>query len=130
MPVNLALWNCELWSGNVGDLKLLDTFHHRSLRRIMHMFMNQMKLERLTNKKVRLKFGNISKLSEIWKARLLLFIGRTARQPESRLSYESIAATIQGKRLNGRPFRTNKDAIVETMRELIPSTPHFGNTEH
>ena len=74
---------------------------------------------------MRLKFGNASKLSEIWKARLLLFIGRTARQPESRLSHKAITATIQGKRLNGRPFRTNKDAIVETIREFIPSTPHL-----
>ena len=79
MPVNLSLWDYELWSGNVGDLKLLDTFHHRTLRRIMHMSMNQVKLERLTNKKARLKFGKTSKLSEIWKTRLLLFIGRTAR---------------------------------------------------
>ena len=55
MSVNLALWNCELWSGNVGDLKLLDTFHHRSLRRIMHISMNQVKLERLTNKKSEVK---------------------------------------------------------------------------
>ena len=89
-----------------------------------------MKHERLTNEKVRLRFGNVTKLSEIWKARLLLFIGRTARQTDHRLCYKDITATICIKRIIGRLFRINKDAIVETIRKLILSTLHFGNTEY
>ena len=79
---------------------------------------------------MRSRFGKIKKLSEIWKSRLLLFVGRTTRQPELRLSYKAITATTHSKRIIGWPFRTNKDAIVEITRELVPSTPHFGNTEY
>ena len=130
IPVNLALWNCKLWSGNIVVLKALDTFHHKSVRRILHILISQVKVEKLTNKHIRTKFSNIKQLSEIWRSRLLLFMGRASRQPSLKLSFQAITATIPGKRLTGRPFRTNKDAIVESIRKLIPCTPHYENTDY
>jgi len=39
IPMNLMLWGSENWSGNKADIKLLDTFHHKSIRRILGISM-------------------------------------------------------------------------------------------
>ena len=130
IPANLALCNSETWSGNQQDLELLDVFHHRSIRRILNISMLQVKDERLKNSQVRKKSGNIKNLSEIWRSRLLNFAGRVARQPSSTLSRKSLSIVMDGNRSTGRPFRTNKDALFESLRLLIPSMPHKGNIDY
>ena len=126
IPINLVLWNSEIWSGNKADLKAIDTFHHKAIRRILHINMNQVKNERITNEEIRCRFNNIPPLSTIWRQRLLKFIGRSARQNHSSLSFLTLSLHIKGSRSRGRPYRTNKDAIVESLRGLIPSLPENG----
>ena len=94
MPVNLALWNCELWSGNRSDLQLLDVFHHRTLRRILNVIMNQVKDEKITNAQLRTKFGNIKSVSDIWRQMLILFLVRNARKTTSNISFKAITAVM------------------------------------
>ena len=126
IPVNLVLWNAEIWSGNQADLDALDIFHHKAIRRILHINMIQVKDERLKNEELRKRFGNIPSLSVLWRQRLLKFIGRAARQKSSSLSHRTLSLHIDGLRPRGRPYRTCKDATVEALRQLIPSIPENG----
>ena len=86
MPVNFTLWNGETWAGNKTDLCLLDTFMHKTIRRIMKISMKKACDEKNSNVMLRKGFGNLSPLSEIWRHRLLKFVGRTSRQNPNALS--------------------------------------------
>ena len=92
--------------------------------------MLQVKDEKLKNVQVWQKFGNIKSLSETQRTRLLKFVGRVARQPSSTLSLKSLTTVMDGTRIVRRPFRLNKDAIVESLRILILSIPYKGNINY
>jgi len=127
IPVNLLLWNSESWSGNSTDLQQIDVFHHKTIRRILGINMADVKEHHITNESIRRQFGNIDLLSTIWRKRVLTFIGRTICQPNTALSKQCLSGSVGGKRIKGRPFRTCKDAFIESIRLLIPSMPHTGN---
>ena len=96
IPVNLTLWNGETWAGNLSDLKLLDVFYHKAIRRILRIRMLQIKDERISNSKLRAKILVGKSLSEIWRFRLLKFIGRTVRQDVNSMSRACLTLYIKG----------------------------------
>ena len=65
MPVNLALWNCETWTGNKNDLNMLDSFYHKAIRRILGIRMNRVCDEHIKNDQIRKLFGGVKPLSHI-----------------------------------------------------------------
>ena len=85
IPVNLALWNCETWSGNKMDMDILDVFFHKSIRRILGINMTEAKEKSVSNVKLRKRFGNANSLSHIMTCRMLKFVRRTARQDPRKL---------------------------------------------
>jgi len=85
-PVNFPLWNGETWAGNKTGLRLLDTFTHVAIRRIMKISMKRVQDEKITNELLRKRFGILVPLSEIWRCRLLKVVGRTSRQEPNALS--------------------------------------------
>ena len=115
IPVNFALWNGETWSGNKFDLNLLDVFFHKAIRRILNISMSRVKEERISNFRLRKKFRADRSLSEAWRFHLLKFVGRTVRQDDNALSKLFLAAHIDGPLLRGRPFRKNKDLILDYL---------------
>ena len=123
IPVNLALWNCKTWSGNKMDMNILDVFFHKSIRRILGISMTEVKERSITNIKLRKRFGNINSLSHIMTYRRLKFVGRTVRQDLRMLLQRILTSFTPGNLIRGRPFRTNREAIAEAIRILIPSTP-------
>ena len=62
------------------DLDILDRFYYKMIRRILHISMNEVKENKITNGEMRKKFGSIPKLSNLWRTRMLKFIDRTVRQ--------------------------------------------------
>ena len=130
ITVNFALWNGETWSGNKGDLALLDAFHHKATRRILNISMSKVKEQHLKNSKLRKDFGGLKPLSEIWLSRLLKFAGRTLRQTDDALSKRFLTIFINKNRIIGRPFRTCKDAMLEGPQVLIPSAPKNGSFKY
>ena len=81
-PMNLMLWGSENWSGNKADIAKMNTFHHKSTRRILGITMGRVKEEEITNEDVRGRFGNIEPMRDTWRKRQLLFIGRIVRLKE------------------------------------------------
>ena len=114
-PVNLALWNCETWAGNKNDLKILDGFYHKAIRRILGIRMKRACEEHVKNDQVRKWFGGVKPLSHVWRWRLLEHVGRSTRQTPSTLPRLCLSLHIDGKLERGRPFRTNKDATSRVL---------------
>jgi hypothetical protein len=52
ISINLLMWGCETWALKAENVKNLDVFIHRAVRRILGIKMQQVKDERITNKKV------------------------------------------------------------------------------
>ena len=127
IPVNLTLWNGETWLGNKTDLALLDAFHHKTIRRILHISMANVTKLRLKNKIIRSKFGNIKKLSDLWRSHLLKYVSWSTHQNEISIPKQILSAHVSGKRICGQPFWTIKDTTIESIRLMIPSTLHNGN---
>ena len=126
IPMNLMLWGGENWSGNKADIKLLDTFHHKSIRRILGISMGRVRDEEITNSEIRRRFGSIESLSVTWRKRQLLFIGRIVRLDRKLYPPLLLTATVDGKRSRGRPFHTVKDAFVDSLTLVFPSLDRRG----
>ena len=126
IPMNLMLWGSENWSGNKADIKLLDTFHHKSIRRILGITMGRVKDEEITNSEIRRRFGGIEALSVTWRKRQLLFIGRIVRLDRNSYPPLLLTATVDGNRSRGRPFRTVKDAFVDNLTSVFPRLDRRG----
>jgi hypothetical protein len=55
---NIALWGSESWALKEEDRFKLETFHHKSLRRMCHLTMWDVAEHRITNETVRMTAGN------------------------------------------------------------------------
>ena len=58
IPVNLLLWGCETWAIKAENLRILNVFIHRSIRRILGITIQQVQDERIRNDEVRKRFGH------------------------------------------------------------------------
>ena len=92
--------------------------------------MKEVEEERMSNRKLRRRFGGIKSLSKTWRCRLLKCIERTIRHDEHVLPTLFLSMCVKGSMSHGRPFRKNKDSIVESLRTLIPSVPESGDHKH
>ena len=52
MPINLLLWGCECWALKESSLNDIEVFIHQSIRRILGIKMEDVKNERISNKKI------------------------------------------------------------------------------
>ena len=62
--MNLTLHGSENWSGNEADLKKIDVFYHKSIRKILGIRMSALKEEEINNEEVRRRFGGINNVTE------------------------------------------------------------------
>ena len=62
-------------------------------------------------------------LSYVWRCRLLNYVVRSIRQSTTTLPRVHLSLCVEGKLERGRPFRTCKDTISESIRMLMMSMP-------
>ena len=74
IPVNLALWNGETWAENKNNLKLLDNFYCKAIRRILGIRIKRVCEECIKNEQIREWFRRVKALSHIWRCRILKYI--------------------------------------------------------
>ena len=84
--------------------------------------MHQVKDERTINEDFRMGFNNVKSLFEIWRCRILKFIGRVACQNPAFLPRMFLSASIDNEIAVGKLFRKCKDALVQSICMLIPKT--------
>jgi hypothetical protein len=71
IPINLLLWGCETWALNTSNYKALDSFIHKTVRRILGIRMLQVKEEGITNKLVRERLFKLPDAESMIKATLI-----------------------------------------------------------
>ena len=52
IPINIAIWKGNMWSGNKTDLKLLCDFYHKAIRRTLGIRMKCAIEEHIKNEKI------------------------------------------------------------------------------
>ena len=92
---------------------MLDTFLHRSIRRILKIFWP----ERVTNEELRHMAG-VDKISNMVKVRRWIWLGHTLRMSEGAHPRVAIGWTPEGKRERGRPKETWRRTVEKERRGL------------
>ena len=82
IPLNLLFWGCESWALQKSHIRKLDTFIHRSIRRIIGIGMQQVHDERISNERVRKTFFSIPDAESQLTIRQMTYIGKLTRAPE------------------------------------------------
>ena len=128
IPLNLALWGHECWARKAQDIKKLEAFHHKSMRRILHINMQRVKDERIKNSEIRKQFNNIDTIEDTIIKRQLQFVGKIMRQGKDKVPGNMISATIKGhKRKAGRPQTNTRDSIYSSLQRILPEIPETGD---
>ena len=92
IPLNLALWGCESWALRETMVRKLETFFHRSIRRILGITWTQVIDEHITNDSVRMRFCHIPSLWNQIAKWQLTFIGKVVRNSDSQIPTRLLTA--------------------------------------
>ena len=99
--ISVLLYGSETWKMTKGDEYLLDTFLHKSLRRILKVYLPQ----RVRNETVRERAG-MEPISSMIKKRRWKWIGHVLRMDKTKHARVALTWTPEGKRRRGRPKET------------------------
>jgi exonuclease III len=104
LPLNTALWGAESWTLTADNERKLETFHHKSIRRILNINMFEVEAGKITNTKLRTAFGKIRNISEFIHERQLNWLGHLLHLPDSRQTKKLVNAWVANpRRGKGQP---------------------------
>jgi hypothetical protein len=121
LPVNTLLWGCESWAISAEASRRLESFHIKSIRKILGVTMWNIEALRITNKQILKEFNNMPSMENIIAKRQLIWIGKLARLPEYRLPRQLMAAWIQHPRKGGQPQLTLRNTMAKVIQKIIPA---------
>jgi len=119
IPFNTALYGCESWTLTEHDRRLLTTFHHKSIRRILNISMLEVWLDSITNKNVRQRF-RITNILDTVTRRQLLWIGKVTRMGSLRTPRRLLGSWIHHPRRPGRPQQSYRHTYAQAIHHIIP----------
>ena len=111
--MSVLLYRAECWKVNQNDGQRLNTFHYRCLRQILRIFWPRT----ISNKKL-YEEVEISRITDIIKAKRWSFIGRILRFENTNDCCIVMNWTPVGKRSIGRPKETRQQ-MVEKERDAF-----------
>ena len=110
--ISVLLYNCETWTMYRKQIRQLDSFHTRCLRRIAGINWK----DRVTNTEVLERCQTRGIEAHIKEARLR-WAGHTARMNETRITCMLLFGELeQGTRHVGRPLKRYKDQLKATLK--------------
>ena len=110
---SVLLYGSECWRVTVQDMKKIDAFHNRCLRKICRIFWP----ERISNEELyRLTKCN-SVVMEI-KQRRFRWLGHVFRMAQNRIPKVALGWTPVGKRKKGRPKTTWRRTVEAELKEM------------
>jgi Reverse transcriptase (RNA-dependent DNA polymerase) len=121
IPICTLLWGSESWSLNEHNKRLLQVFHHKSIRWIFNISIIEVQDYKITNKAIRNLFCNIPDILDIIKARQMNWISSISKMTTQRLPRKLIASWIDEPRKRGRPQTTYRNSYADCIATLIPS---------
>ena len=119
--ISILLYGSETWTLYSKQLKLLNTFHLRCLRRILRITWR----DKVPNNDVLSQCG-CNSIHSIVAERMLRWAGHMQRMPDERLPkavfYSEMA---EGTRPTGRPKKRYKDCLKETLKKCNINPTNF-----
>ena len=94
-------------------------FHHSAIHMILGIRWKQVQEERITNKEVRARFGNISEIDDFIMRRTWKYIGKTVRSSQETVPNNLLGTLIYCPRKIRRPQTSRKNYIVQTLQAVL-----------
>src|SRR6218665_3699500 len=107
------LYGAETWPITVANGRILESAHHRWLRRILHVTWR----DKITNKRIRERTGQ-EELGCIIRRKRLTWLGHVARMNLNRKAKQLLNWTPGRKRGRGRPRKYWPETIRGDLRTL------------
>jgi hypothetical protein len=120
-PPNALLWGCECWNPTKRNLNKLRSFHHSAIRRILTISWNQVRCNRITNKKVRFLFCNIPDVDTFITRRTARYIGKISRLSRNSYPRRFLNAWIDQPRKTGAPLLSCHNNFVNAIANILPN---------
>lgn len=111
--LSVLLYGSETWKMTKKDEHMVDTFLHKSLRRILKIYWPQ----RVSNEEVRERAG-IEIISVTIKRRRWKWLGHVLRMENTRHAKLAVTWTPEGKRKRGRPKETWRRTTERERKDL------------
>ena len=111
--LSVLLYGSETWKMTKNDETMVDTFLHKSLRRILKIYWPQ----KVTNEEVR-KRADIEQTSTTIRRRRWKWLGHVLRMENTRHAKIAVTWTPEGKRKRGRPKETWRRTIERERKDL------------
>ena len=108
----ILLYGSETWQMYIADIKRLNAFHQRCLRRILGITYK----DRVKNEVI-LDRTNQRQLTDIIQERRLRWLGHVFRMDDNRFPKQTLKWAPVGKRGRGRPKLTWRNTIEKDLRE-------------
>ena len=111
--IAVLLYSCETWKMTKGDEKLLDTFQHKCLRKILKIYWPR----KVSNETMRETAG-VEKTSTLIKKRRWQWLGHVLRMEANAHPRIALGWAPEGKRKRGRPKETWRRTIERERKDL------------
>ena len=125
IQINLLLWGCESWALRKDLLEKLERFVNRKIRSILNLNMTNVKEERITNKQLRERFNDIPSVQTLVDIRTMGFLGTIVRANIDHPPRQILIAFIPNTRHVGRPLKSNKESMWESLQRLMNDVPEI-----
>ena len=116
--INTLLFGCEYWALTDLTRGLLSGFHHKSIRKILKIGMQNVKDDHIKNEHIRNRLC-VDDIHEIMLSRQANFIGRIARLPQDRLPRQIIGSWLPTARKVGAPDATTARTMHSTLTSIL-----------
>ncbi|BDA48371.1 Protein FAM91A1 [Coccomyxa sp. Obi] len=107
------LYGCETWAVTNEDIRKLEVFQMRCLRRILGISL----LERIPNAVTRAQC-DIPEVANLIRYRRLRYLGHVARMGDTRLPLQFMFGTISGTGTRGRPMKSWNDYVRDDLEAI------------
>ena len=119
--INTLLFGCESWTLTADNLRKLEVYHHKALRRILGINMYHVEKFHIRNEHVRNAL-DIPCITDIIRQGQFFFLGKIARMPETKNQRKIINAWRPVARPTGRPLKTARHTFTETLETVLGRT--------
>ncbi|BDA49971.1 probable RNA-directed DNA polymerase from mobile element jockey [Coccomyxa sp. Obi] len=107
------LYGCETWAVTNEDIRKLEVFQMKCLRRILGISL----LERIPNAVTRAQC-DIPEVANLIRYRRLRYLGHVARMGDTRLPLQFMFGTISGTGTRGRPMKSWNDYVRDDLEAI------------
>ena len=119
-PLNTLLWGCESWNMIGKNIRRLNGFHHKAIKRILGLRWECVKEERIMNEEVRYHFNNIPNIESFIIRRTHRYIGKIMRSEKNNIPWKPLGAWIHCPRKTGRLLNSCNNNLFMAIRVIVP----------